>query len=366
MPDQVVAPVSVTPETTVTTPDSAPPESVSEIDSLMAAQGISSVSEAELRGEDIKPSDGSESSEADPAENKETEVPKKEADTENADDPTKSEEAKVTEKKTANSEPETDKPPKGYVPLAAIHEARGEIRSLKEQLQSVQSQLSERAKQVTTTGQEKIADDFEVLSDEQFEELADDNPAQAVIYQRKLAAYEAQQRNAAEQAKQEAEFVRAYDSVIDLSVEAMEKVAPGIFDPDQPVQKELMEFADSIGFTEDLYYLTNPATKIILPGETEPLLLGEQAASILGMLVDVKAKTAPKDTTALETKLRTEITAELMKKFRTADPDTYRSLNQVPKSDLEIPADTTKGKVLTTDQYAKLTPAEQERYLAGN
>jgi len=327
---------------------------LSESDMLMASQGITSFSEAELRGEDLV---------KEPEADKPDETAK-ETKTGLAEEDKPKEDTEATEETTANSEPQAEKTPKGFVPLAAVHEARGEIRYLKEKLQDVQNQLARKAEPIQT--ETEVAEDFEVLTDDQFEELADDNPAQAIIYQRKLAAYEASKRAATEQARQQEEFAVEYEAVLNASAEAMEKVAPGIFDKDQPIQKELMDFAETIGFTEDMYYLTNPSTKIILPGETEPLLLGEQAASILGLLVNVKAKTAPQDTTALETKLRTEITAELMKKFKTADPNTFRGINQVPKSDSEIPSGSFAGKVLTTDQLAKLTPAEYERYLAGN
>jgi len=330
----------------------------SSIDIVLAQQGITAPTENELRGI-IEESTIETKSETDNDIIKNTE----DAEKLTKENVTEKEESKTTESETATSEAQVEKPPKGYVPLAAVHEARGEIRSLKERLQSLEAQLANKPVKAV---EEVHVEDFELLSDDQFEELADDNPAQAIIYQRKLAAYEASKRAAAEQARQQEEFAVEYEAVLNASAEAMEKVAPGIFDKDQPIQKELMDFAETIGFTEDMYYLTNPSTKIILPGETEPLLLGEQAASILGLLVNVKAKTAPQDTTALETKLRTEITAELMKKFKTADPNTFRGINQVPKSDSEIPSGSFAGKVLTTDQLAKLTPAEYERYLAGN
>lgn len=341
---------------------------------VMFSQGIEGPTDAELRGEETTETETEESKETKTKESTETETEEttktktnEETETEEEKlktETTKKDEPKVTEEKTANSEPKTIETPKGFVPLAAVHEARGEIRYLKEQLQTVQDQV--RTLQVEPTKETKVPNDFEVLTDEQFEDLADDNPAQAAIYLRKLGVYEADQRVQADKAKDLVAFEESYDAIIDNSVAEIEKVAPGIYDEDSGVQKELMEFAESFGFSEDLFYLTNPATKIILPGETEPLLLGEQSASILGMLVNAKTKMAPQDNSELETKLRAEITTELMKKFKTPVTETFRGLNEVSKSDNDIPEEGLAGKVLTTAQLQKLSPAEEEAYLAGS
>lgn len=330
---------------------------------IMLSQGIEGPSDAELRGDDDSTEETTETK------TEETSTESTETDTD-TDTDTKTEETEedksTTEEDTASSEPKVEKAPKGFVPLAAVHEARGEIKYLKEQIQTLQEQMRE-SRSKPADKDEPADDDFEVLSDEAFEDLAEDNPAQAAIYLRKLNAYEAKQRAKADEQRRTEEFSRVYDAIIDNSVAEIEKVAPGIFDENSTVQKELMEFAGEIGFSEDLYYLTNPSTKIILPGETEPLLLGEQAASILGILVNAKSKMKAPDTSELEKKLRAEITAEVMKKFKHTDPDAYRSINQVPKAESETPdAGSFKGKVLTTKQLEKLSPAEYEAYLAGD
>ncbi len=342
-------------------------ESGVEVD-VMASQGIEGPSDAELRGEDVETPEAKteEETEAKNEPEAKTEESTEVKEVKEVKEVEPEEDEVSTEKVTESSDPIAGKPPKGFVPLEAIHEVRGENRYLKEQIQTLQTQMHT----LQVKSEEKpveVADDFEVLTDDQFEDLADDNPAQAAIYLRKLAAHETNQRDAADEVKHQAAFEEAYDNIIDTSVAEIEKVAPGIFDEDSKVQTELMDFAEDLGFTEDLYYLTNPSTKIILPGESEPLLLGEQAASILGMLVNAKSKTAAPDTSALEAKLRTDITAELMKKFKTPDTEEYRGLNQVPKVDGETPElSSLTGKVLTTDQLLKLSDADQEAYLAGN
>lgn len=342
-----------------------------EID-VMLSQGIEGPSDAELRGEDIDESTDEsidkvedKNDETTDAKTEEIETDDKSDDKSKDDDKDEEVETKATEEKPANSEPKATETPKGFVPLAAVHEARGEIKYLKEQLATMQTQVSNL--QAKPAEEAAVEDDFEVLTDDQFEDLADDNPAAAAIYLRKLSVYESKQREAADQVKMQDEFEREYDSILDMSIAEIEKAVPGIYDDNSTVKTELMDFADGLGFTEDLYYLTNPSTKIILPGESEPLLLGEQAASILAMLANAKQKTAPPDNSALEEKLRTEITAELMKKFKTQDTNEFRGLSQVPKTDSETPEPSSfAGKVLTTEQLSKLTDAEYEAYLAGD
>lgn len=322
-----------------------------EID-VMASQGIEDISDADLRGEEV-------------SEDKTDEVAKDEETTEVKEEET-NEETEVTEEVSANSEPETKETPKGYVPLEAVHQARGEIKYLKEQLHAVQNQVQS-LQSKPTEKEAEVPDTFEVLTDDEFEFLAEDDPTQAAIYLRNLNVHESLQRDAEQSERQREEFNRDYEAIIGTSVEAIEKVVPGIYDEGSEAGQELMDYGESIGFTDEMYYLTDPTTKIILAGESEPLLLGEQAAEILGMLVTAKSKSVPQDSTELEAKLRTEITAELMQKFKTPDSEEFRGLNQVPKSDSETPEPSSyTGKVLTTDQLLMLTDKELDAYLAGD
>lgn len=353
------------PEATTSTPTPAQGESVqSELSSLIAAQGISEIPDADLRGEDDVPAM---STDEPPADDDTSKVDSPPTDAPPAVDDTKTE-GDPTDVPPASSEPQ-GKTPKGFVPLAAIHEARGEIRALKEQIAALTAAKQPTPPATSEAPEVPTVPEFEVLSDAAFEELAEDNPAQAAVYLRKLALHQEAVR-AAEAAKVSQEsFKVAIDRIIDSSVEAMEKVAPGIFAEDGAVRSELMEFGNTLGFTEDLYYLTNPSTKIILPGESEPLLLGEQAASILGLLVNAKAKLAPPtDEAALRERITAEVTAELMKKFKTAGQtgSTYRGLNEVSRSGHDIPQESLKDKVLTAEQLAKLSPEAYEAYLMGN
>ena len=104
-----------------------------------------------------------------------------------------------------------------------------------------------------------------------------------------------------------------------------------------------------------MFYLTNPATKIILPGETEPLLLGEQAAHMIKFLATVKG--LKPDTDSIRQQLESEILAKLKK------PGSYVPLDAIPSAKDSQPV--IPGKILSDAEYAKLSPAEQEAYLSG-
>jgi hypothetical protein len=98
--------------------------------------------------------------------------------------------AKGTEEKSG--EELAVKPPTGYVPKEALSEARGEARYFKEQLTAreqiianLQAQLDAKPA-VTAPSVKGDFDDFRALSDDEFEELADEDPVAAANYAKQL------------------------------------------------------------------------------------------------------------------------------------------------------------------------------------
>ena len=125
-----------------------------------------------------------------------------------------------------------------------------------------------------------------------------------------------------------------------------------------------------------MFFLTYPDTKIIIPGETQPQLLGMRAVNIMRTLATARSRIADTKTTltksqketlfakakeVLEPKLRKQIESELLKKFKTRS-DGYTSLDDIPEASNDDLAD---GRVLSEDEYAKLSPDAKERYLRG-
>ena len=275
-------------------------------------------------------------------------------DGETTEEETTEEAEKKTGDETQEPEPEKSaKPPKGFVPLEALHEVRGENRYLKEQIAELQAAPPKET--APKADAEEAKPEFEVLSDEDFDALVDEDPLKAIRYQRDLNTHERLvSKQEADYAKGETEFA----STVREAQTAMETAVPGIF-TEEGVQRALVEKAESLGFSEDLFYLTNPSTQVILPGSSEPVLLGKAAASILSVIQNASAKSTEK--VKSEDEIREEVTAELMKKFKSGDGD-FKSLTLAPKSKNTKIA---KGKELSESDMLKLSDADLEIYLAG-
>ena len=94
----------------------------------------------------------------------------------------------------------------------------------------------------------------------------------------------------------------------------MEEAVPGIFDDKSDASDKLVEFAKDVGFTSDMFYLTNPETQVILPGAKKPVYLGTQAATMLKTLAKARDKAS---STINEDALRETIRKEEMVKILT-------------------------------------------------
>ena len=273
--------------------------------------------------------------------------------------------------------------PEGHVPLEALHQARGEIKRLKQEISAMKVQKSEsKPDSLISDAEVKEFEDFSILSKAKLAEKFEDDPVGAAEYTEKLSKYydfknrEAQQKLNDEAASKNRE---AYETALKQEYEAaaneMEKVLPGLFDEGSTAQEEIAEFAKSIGFEESLFFLTDPSTHVIPADSDTPVPLGTMAADVLKSLVNARTKIAeskPVDTKALEAKIRTkvekEIRAELEKEVLSkvkvkSKGSGYTSLDDIPTSDVD---NTTSGKVLSESEFIRLSPAAQEEYLKGN
>jgi len=279
-------------------------------------------------------------------------------------------ESKVESKEEVKETPKVEEkkptaPPKDYVPKAALHEARGEIKFLKAALQEAKEELAAKAVTVEKTGFE----DFVVLSKEEFRNLAADDPTEALMYRDRLDDYrtfQAEQAAIADQAKKKQSQTAIYEQEqVQNNVDLMAELVPGIFDDKQPVREKLTQFAIDHGFGEDMFYLTNPATKVILPGGKEPQLLGRHAAELMKTLFTVMSSSGEKvDVESIKAQVRKEIEAEvtstLTKKFVNQKSGRV-TLDDIPDSGRK--ADDFSGKVLSEKDFSKLTKAQQDAYL---
>lgn len=324
-------------------------------DIVIGDQGLTTVSDDELRGYDDA-EEGDEDSDEKSAEVKDTKTGQKEG-----------------EETPATPAPKPDAPPKGYVPTAALHEAREENRKLKERISALEVKGANEPPIVPPAvppDVPTVRPDFKVLTKDEFAELSEESPRDALLYTQELMEYKEAQRiaaDAARQAEQQKAVIAAeVEQLFEEATGLMQEAVPGIFDEDSTVQQELSEFADAIGFTKDLRYLTNPETQVILPGETKPLYLGRQAASILKMLADLKTKGVPNADTAnraaVEAELRPKIEAEILSKIKSSGKKGYKALSDIPTSESSIPSN---KSILSEEEVAKLNPKALQAYLSG-
>ncbi len=337
---------------------------------LADSQGLEVVSDLDLQG---TPDESSEET-TDETETSETEETVETEETEETEEETKKESEDTSETDTkeeksgdtsSSSESETDEvSTTKMVPLEALHESRNTIKYLKEQIQILTT--SDHAPKQEDKKLEPTAAAFNILSEEEFTTLAEDNPVEAMKYNMQLMQHQNavnEQKDEARQAENNSELMT---QIVNESLSAMEEVLPDIFNENSDVQSDLVKYAESVGFTDDMFYLTNPQTQIILPGETEPLLLGDQAVSILKVLTtsraNMKDAKTEVDVKAIEAKIRKDVEAELVAKFKSSGADAFKSVKQIPKTDEQAEFG---DKVLTDAQFAKLSDKDQEAYLAG-
>jgi len=346
-------------EGTSVTEASAPTEL--NVETVLSLQGLTDVSEADLMGP--SPTENTTA----PSESTGTEESKETTDEQVKDLSTQETEEKS--KETTEEKPEPEKPPKGFVPLEAVHEVRGENKFLKAQLAELTAkvaQLSQVAPQLVVPPPEPVVHeftDFVELTDDEFKALAAEDAPEALVYMKQLNAFHEFQRKTAENARLEEARQEYLNDVFTASNAAMEQAVPGIFDAESPAAKEFEAFAVGLGFTNDMFYLTNPATQIIIPGETEPLLLGEHAAQVVAVLANAMkgSPVKPVDEAALRATIRRELEGEILQKLKTGQD--FRSLSNVPQATTEVPEKSVA--ILSEAQFAKLSSAEQELYLAG-
>lgn len=226
-------------------------------------------SEAELSGAEEETAEAKE----DEAKETETSVEEEKVSTE--------EPAKKVEEKAVEEKAESEKPPAGYVPHAALHEEQVRGQQLAQEVNYLRQEIDA----LKTTSQEDDPEALKVLSDQEFDELAEDDPAEAVKYQRNLGKHLREQDAVVAKNKVQEDQYYEDQAVISQSTDRMEKIAPGIHDENSPVNRELGEFATAHGFDPDyLAAMTSPGTLILPEGGKHAVLLGDGAAGLVGMI----------------------------------------------------------------------------------
>ncbi|WP_022667912.1 hypothetical protein [Desulfospira joergensenii] len=240
----------------------------------------------------------------------------------------------------------------------ALSSERAKVRSL-------QFALDQKPVQTKKKPESKIDPEFKVLSDEEFDELWEENPKEAAIYQRKLfdhkqavSEQKAEQKRIDDEERAERDF---HQNIIRTSLEEVSQAVPGIYD-DESIGKALTEYAVEQGFQPDeLVVLSNPATMVIPQGSDKPLPLGKAAVSFVKFCSDAM-KSKEVDISQIREEIRKEEADKLLKKFKDNPKEAAPGLDEVQTVKVEIPG---AWKPKTEEELAVMTEPEREAYYSG-
>ncbi len=227
--------------------------------------------------------------------------------------------------------------PKGFVRHEALHAARGEITYLKTEGKknaATIAELQEKIVNLQANPQQLVVDKdlegFEILSDADLEDLSLDDPGAFAVYLRREKRYEAAKEKQARVAEQAGQIEEAYSRDTDLGFAEIAKAFPGIYDEGSQVGGDLEKAAAEAGLEGNDLFLTDPRTKIIFPGTTQPVALGSRAAKVLSLLGNSAKEGEAVDEAALRAKITKEVQTELFKKMQ-ANPENFQtSLADIP------------------------------------
>jgi hypothetical protein len=292
-------------------------------------------------------------------------------------EPTAEEKAEA-EKAAAEKEPEKEpeKPPAGYVEIGALKEARTQLKETrKEHAREMESMRQEVASLKAAMPKEEKPDgskwkDFKVLSAEDFQELADENPIDAIKYQQELREYEKYQDQLKAAEEEEERQVNEDRKMVERTVERISESVPGIYDENSEIRETLTTFAGEHGLGKStLGMITDPATLILPPGAEQPVLLGDNAAELVEMIHKVHGLTKDGPTreslkAEIEKELRATIEKETLEKFKAGSlGEEFKDIGELPSGE---PVDEgIFGKTdFTEEEWARL-PADRRRALLG-
>lgn len=240
----------------------------------------------------------------------------------------------------------------------ALSAERAKVRSL-------QFALDQKPPQAPAKPESKVDPNFKVLTDEEFDELWEEDPKEAAIYQRKLIAHErtvAEEKAAQKRMDDEAKAERNQNqSIIQTSMEEVSQAVPGIYD-DEAIGKALTEYAIGKGFQSDeLVVLSNPATMVIPQGSDKPVPLGKAAVSFVKFCND-SMKSKEIDISQIREEIRKEEADKLLKKFKDNPKEAAPGLDEVQTAKVDIPG---AWKPKTEEELARMNETEREAYYSG-
>jgi hypothetical protein len=291
-----------------------------------------------------------------------------------------SKDTKEPEKEPEKLEKEPDytkPPPKGYVAIQTMHEARANVDSAKRQLETANQTIELLQSQQKAPKEKDEFSDFEILSDNDWEELVKDDVEEALIYKNRLDKFNTHQRTKQKEKEIQLQRHQQIETAISNSVDKIATNVPGIFDEGNEIQKKLFDFGVENGFDGNyLEVMTNPATRITpIDKDGKPVdtsyPLGGGAVSLVTMIHKLNESIKGADPEKLRTEisekleidLREKITQEILEKFKTETTgQSFRSISDISGGSND---ELGEKKFYTEADMARMSPEEKERVLTG-
>ena len=270
-----------------------------------------------------------------------------------------------------------EKPPEGFVPIQALHEARGKTKTVEEQLQIAQTMINDLTEKLSSgpvvpqagaEAQGEVArfqakyPDFKVLTDEEYDDLAGEDVAAAQRYLKRANDYEkavTKDESQKERAKSISEmFAKTAAITVTAAKQQMAALVPGLYD-NNDVADKLEAFAVDNGLDKDyLLVLTDPATQIMPPGSKRPYLMGRGAVGLVKLIHNLSTKAASGNGD-LEKQITERITKELIEKFKS--PTGFQNIGEAPASATVVD----DNKEYTPEEIERLDETTRIKYLGG-
>jgi len=332
--------------------------------------GEEKFTEEELTGEDPE-------KEPEKEEEQEPEKDLKEPEKTSTEEKPATESKDVKEPEKESEQPDPTVPPKGFVAIQTMHEARAKVDAVKNQLDTANQTIALLQAQQKVPEKKDEFSDFEILSDTDWEELVKDDVEEALIYKNKLDRYNSHQMSKQREKEIQLQRHQQIESVISKSVDEIATSVPGIFDEGNEIQKNLFDFGVDKGFDGTfLECMTNPATRITPIGQDgkpvdKSYPLGKGAVSLVTMIHKFNESIKGQDpqklraeiTKELETDLREKITQELLEKFKTETTgQSFRSISEISGGSND---ELGEKKFYTEADMARMSSEEKKRILTG-
>jgi hypothetical protein len=223
---------------------------------------------------------------------------------------------------------EPAKPPPGYVPNQALQEERSKRQMLSQELYQAKQRLAELEGKEAPKGGDDEFKDFKVLSDKEVEELWDEDPKEAALYQNRLIRYQDHRRKQIDEKRSKQSLEAEQKQIVESAYAAMNSAVPELFDPKSDVNATLTKHAADQGLSAQMAaVLTDPQTVIQArdkDGSTKSFILGQGAAEVLSLIANTHKAISSTDVEAVkkqvaeetEKRVREEVTKELTEKFK--------------------------------------------------